>query len=153
MWFSLCISGLAIAVGAQRVYITTSGTEPRPQCTQQSPSPTFSFQPFSYTLNETVRYVFAYPEWDLLSLMSRYAPSVSSPTTTRTFAPAYTDAVRHLTSLSTTTWGNWLPGKTVIRATDTDRYGQAAWSSMWLEAKLENYVCVAILVSTSFHHG
>lgn len=71
----------------------------------------------------------------------RYATSMPSPTTTKTYAPAYTDAVKHFTSLSTTTWGNWLPGQTVISATDTDDpFGQAAWSSMWQAADLQNYV-------------
>lgn len=72
----------------------------------------------------------------------RYATSVPSPTTTRTFAPAYSKAAKLLkTSLSTSTWGSWLPGQTKISATDTaDPYGQAAWSSMWLQADLQNYV-------------
>lgn len=73
----------------------------------------------------------------------RYATSVPSPTTTRTYGPRYTDAVKHFTtSWSTSTWGSWVPGQTVISATDTkDPYGQAAWSSMWLQADLHNYVC------------
>lgn len=79
---------------------------------------------------------------ELPRLRLRYATSMPSPTTTRTYAPAYTDAAKHLTSLSTSTWGSWLPGITRISATDTaDPYGQAAWSSMWLQADLHNYVC------------
>lgn len=46
-----------------------------------------------------------------------------------------------MTSLSTTTWGSFLPGQTVITATDSaDPYGQSAWTSMWLSADLQNYV-------------
>ncbi|KAJ5767803.1 hypothetical protein N7533_000386 [Penicillium manginii] len=72
-----------------------------------------------------------------------------SPTTTKTYAPAYTDAVKHFTSLSTTTWGNWLPGQTVISATDTDDpFGQAAWSSMWQEADLKNYTATGMYSTT-----
>lgn len=71
----------------------------------------------------------------------RYATSVPSPTTTRKYAPAPTKAAALITSLSTTTWGSWLPGETAVAATDThDPYGQAAWSSMWLSADLQNYV-------------
>ena len=73
----------------------------------------------------------------------RYATSVPSPTTTRKYAAPYTDVVKHLTtSWSTSTWGSWVPDQTSISATDTkDPYGQAAWSSMWLQADLHNYVC------------
>ncbi|KAJ5931135.1 CAZyme family GH1 [Penicillium verhagenii] len=82
----------------------------------------------------------------------RYATSVPSPTTTRTFAPAYSKAAKLLTtSLSTSTWGSWLPGQTIISATDTaDPYGQAAWSSMWLHANLQNYTTTGLL-STTVH--
>lgn len=74
-------------------------------------------------------------------LCIRYATSMPPPTTTRFYGPAYTNAAKHLTSLSTSTWGSWLPGHSEISATDTaDPYGQAAWSSMWLEADLHNYV-------------
>lgn len=60
--------------------------------------------------------------------------------------PVYKDAVKHLkTTVSTSTWGNWLPGETAISATDhNDPYGQAAWSSMWLGADLQNYVSIQI---------
>jgi beta-glucosidase/6-phospho-beta-glucosidase/beta-galactosidase len=53
------------------------------------------------------------------------------------------------TTLSTTTWGNWLPNQTVISATDTaNPYGQAAWSSQWLQANLTNYTTVGIYTTT-----
>ncbi|KAJ5129969.1 Glycoside hydrolase family 1 [Penicillium bovifimosum] len=73
-----------------------------------------------------------------------------SPTKTQKFGPVYTDAVKHLTtSLSTSTWGSWLPGQTEISATDTDDpYGQAAWSSMWLQADLHNYTTTGLFSTT-----
>lgn len=118
--------GLAIATQAQEIYLTTTGYTARPHCTKSATSPSYHFKTFSYSLSETVR----------------YATSVPSPTTTKTYAPVYKDAAKHLkSSVSTTTWGDWLPGETVISATDSkDPYGQAAWSSMWLDADLHNYV-------------
>ncbi|KAJ6091194.1 hypothetical protein N7467_003163 [Penicillium canescens] len=129
----LSLTAFAVAIEAQELYLTTTGYAARPQCTKQS-TPNYHFQPFSYTLNETVR----------------YATSVPSPTTTRTYAPAYTDIAKHLTTTwSTSTWGSWLPGQTVISATDTDDpYGQAAWSSMWLQADLHNYTTTGMLSTT-----
>lgn len=83
-------------------------------------------------------------------LRGRYASSMPAPTTTRTYAPAPSDAAKHLTtSLSTSTWGNWLPGQTSITATDTaDPYGQAAWSSLWLNANLQGYTTIGLFSTT-----
>ncbi|KAL4749338.1 hypothetical protein BDW72DRAFT_214146 [Aspergillus terricola var. indicus] len=66
------------------------------------------------------------------------------------FAPGYKEALEiYGTELSTTTWGSWLPGETVISATDTeDKYGQAAWSSQWQAASLVNYTTVGIYTTT-----
>lgn len=79
-----------------------------------------------------------------------YATSVPAPTTTQTYAPPYSEAVKHLTTIpATTTWGNWLPGQTVITATDTDDpYGQAAWSSLWELAAIENYTTTGLYSTT-----
>lgn len=120
------VLGFLAATQAQEVYITTIGYTARPQCSKSTASPSYHFKYFSFSLEETVR----------------HATSIPSPTTTKTYAPAYKDAAKHLkTTVSTTTWGNWLPGETVIRATDReDTYGQAAWSSMWIKADLQNYV-------------
>lgn len=117
---------LTVATQAQEIYLTTTGYTTRSQCTESTASPSYHFKSFSYSLKETVR----------------YATSIPSPTTTKTYAPAYNDAVKHLkTTVSTSTWGNWLPGQTVISASDSDNpYGQSAWSSMWLNAGLQNYV-------------
>lgn len=49
------VAALAVAAEAQEVYITKTGTSARPQCTGTLASPSFHFQPFSYTLKETVR--------------------------------------------------------------------------------------------------
>ncbi|KAJ5301270.1 hypothetical protein PENANT_c023G02248 [Penicillium antarcticum] len=127
------LTTFVVAIKAQELYLTTTGYAARPQCTKQS-NPKYHFQPFSYTLNETVR----------------YATSVPSPTTTKTYAPAYTDVAKHLTTTwSTSTWGSWVPGQTVISATDADDpYGQAAWSSMWFEADLHNYTTTGMFSTT-----
>ncbi|KAL1850540.1 hypothetical protein Plec18170_006825 [Paecilomyces lecythidis] len=119
---------------AQQLYVTTTGYTDRPQCTQLASSPQYRFQPFSYALEETVR----------------YATSVPSPTTTRTYAPPYSSAVKFLTtSPATTTWGNWLPGQMLITETDTDDpYGQAAWSSLWQQVELENYTTTGLYSTT-----
>nr|ATQ35962.1 beta-glucosidase [Talaromyces piceae] len=131
---TLALAAIAAAVQAQEVYITTTGYETRPQCTQPPATPSYRFQPFSFTLNETVR----------------YAIPVPSPTSTPTFGPGYKEALKKLnTTLSTTTWGSWLPGQTVVEATDTsDKYGQAAWSSQWLHASLVNYTTVGLYTTT-----
>ncbi|CAI7655101.1 hypothetical protein PCG10_000514 [Penicillium crustosum] len=130
----ISIAALAVATQAQEVYVTTTGYSARPQCTQSNVTPKYHFQPFSYTLNETVR----------------YATSVPSPTTTRKYAAPYTDVVKQLTtSWSTSTWGSWVPDQTSISATDTkDPYGQAAWSSMWLQADLHNYTTTGLFSTT-----
>ncbi|KAJ5835358.1 CAZyme family GH1 [Penicillium robsamsonii] len=130
----ISLAALAVAIQAQEVYLTTTGYSARPQCTQSNVAPNYHFSPFSYTLNETVR----------------YATSVPPPTTTRKYGPPYTDAVKHLsTSWSTSTWGSWIPEQTIISATDTeDPYGQAAWSSMWLQADLHNYTTTGLFSTT-----
>ncbi|CAG7959230.1 unnamed protein product [Penicillium olsonii] len=125
---------LATGAQAQQLFITTTGYSDRPQCTLPATSPQYSFRPFFFALNETVR----------------YATSVPTPTSTRTYAPPYSEAVKHLvTSPVTTTWGSYLPDHTVITATDTDDpYGQAAWSSLWQNVKLENYTTTGLYSTT-----
>lgn len=49
------ITGLVAAVEAQEIYITTTGTSARPQCTQPTDSPSYYFQQFSFTQKDTVR--------------------------------------------------------------------------------------------------
>jgi len=51
----LGIAGLVAAVEAQEIFHTTKGHSARSQCTQATASPSYYFQPFSFTLNETVR--------------------------------------------------------------------------------------------------
>ncbi|KAI0412171.1 glycoside hydrolase [Xylaria grammica] len=128
------ISLVAAIARAQQLFITTTGHSERPQCTESPASPSYYFQPFSFTLNDTVR----------------YATSVPSPTSTQTYAPPYSEAVKHLsTNLVTTTWGSYLPGHTAINATDTDDpYGQAAWSSLWHNVKLDNYTTTGLYSTT-----
>ncbi|KAI1736968.1 glycoside hydrolase [Xylaria scruposa] len=119
---------------AQQTFITTTGYTDRPQCTLSATLPSYRFQPFSFTLNETVR----------------YATSVPAPTSIRTYGPPYSEAISHLTTIPvTTTWGNYLPENTIITATDTeDPYGQAAWSSLWQNVKLENYTTTGLHSTT-----
>ncbi|KAL4864097.1 hypothetical protein BDV12DRAFT_205927 [Aspergillus spectabilis] len=128
------LAAVLTGASAQELYLTTTGYTARPQCTGPPATPSYRFEEFSFTRNETVR----------------YATSVPSPTTTSTFGPAYDKALETLsTSLSTTTWGSWLPGESTISATDTDdRYGQAAWSSQWLDARLVNYTSVGLYSTT-----
>ncbi|KAL2785383.1 glycoside hydrolase superfamily [Aspergillus keveii] len=127
---------VAVATGAhaQQLYVSTTGYTERAQCTQPPSTPSYRFEAFSFTQNETVR----------------HAIPVPSPTTTHTYAPGYEEAYSILgTSLSTTTWGNLLPNATSISATDTDdTYGQAAWSSLWVEADLANYTSVGLYTTT-----
>lgn len=89
------------------------------------------------------------PNNSLKETNERHATSVPAPTRT-TFGPGYTEALSILgTSLSTTTYGSWLPGQTSISATDTeDPYGQAAWSSQWQDASLVGYTTVGLYTST-----
>ncbi|KAI0968517.1 glycoside hydrolase [Xylaria arbuscula] len=124
---------LATIVQAQQLFITTTGYTER-QCKPSTTSPSYYFQPFSYTLNETVR----------------YATSAPAPTTTRTYGVPYSNAVKHLDSTPvTTTWGNYLPQHTTINATDTsDIYGQAAWSSLWQNVQLDNYTTAGLYSTT-----
>lgn len=51
----ISLAALAVVIQAQEVYLTTTGYFARPQCTQSNVTPDYHFQPFSYTLNETVR--------------------------------------------------------------------------------------------------
>ncbi|KAI0515464.1 glycoside hydrolase [Xylaria bambusicola] len=130
MRFTLA-SSLLVAVQAQQVFITTTGHT----CTPSAVSPSYYFQPFSFTLNDTVR----------------YPTPVPTPTTThQTYAPGYSEAVKCLaTPPATTTWGNYLPGNIAINATDkNDPYGQAAWSSLWQNVKLENYTTIGLYSTT-----
>ncbi|KAI0189867.1 glycoside hydrolase [Astrocystis sublimbata] len=125
---------VATVVRAQQLFVTTTGYTERPQCTPSTTSPSYYSQPFSFTLNDTVR----------------YATSVPAPTSTQTYAQPYSQAVKHLaTPPVTTTWGSYLPEHTAIDATDTDDpYGQAAWSSLWQDVKLDNYTTIGLYSTT-----
>ncbi|PLB49934.1 hypothetical protein P170DRAFT_424371 [Aspergillus steynii IBT 23096] len=88
-------------------------------------------------------------------LEQRYATSVPSPTSTKTYGPAYSDVIQKLPQIPpTTTWGSWLPNHTEILANDTNGpYGQAAWSSLWQQVKLEDYTTTGLYSTTSWHSG
>lgn len=51
----LYIAGFIAAAEAQETYITTTGYTARPQCTSLVAPPSYYFQPFAYTLQDTVR--------------------------------------------------------------------------------------------------
>ncbi|KAL4771067.1 glycoside hydrolase superfamily [Aspergillus nidulans var. acristatus] len=116
------ILALAVAVQGQELYITTTGYAARPECTAAPATPSYR------------------------STVCLCSVSLTG----KTFAPGYKEALEiYGTELSTTTWGSWLPGKTVISATDIeDKYGQAAWSSQWQAASLINYTTVGFYTTT-----
>ncbi|KAL5337517.1 glycoside hydrolase superfamily [Aspergillus crustosus] len=130
----LFLAVVVTGTSAQELYLTITGYTARPQCTAPPATPSYHFEEFQSTQNETVR----------------YATSVPSPTTTHTYGPGYDKALEKLsTSLSTTTWGSWLPGESSISATDTnDQYGQAAWSALWVDAGIVNYTSVGLYSTT-----
>ncbi|CEL06515.1 Putative Beta-1,4-glucosidase (Eurofung) [Aspergillus calidoustus] len=130
----LVLAAVATSAHAQQLYVSIAGYTERAQCTKPPSTPSYRFESFSFTQNETVR----------------QAIPVPSPTTTHAYGPGYEEAYSLLgTSLSTTTWGSWLPNATSISATDTDDlYGQAAWSSLWVQADLANYTSVGLYTTT-----
>ncbi|KAF2137027.1 glycoside hydrolase family 1 protein [Aplosporella prunicola CBS 121167] len=121
---------------AQQVYIPAQGPVSRPQCNAESSyahaTPTYTFGEFSFTQTETVR----------------TATPLPSPTTTATYALPYESLSHLVSSMTTTTWGNWDPNATV-KATDTaDPYGNAAWSAIWERANLPNFTYRGLYSST-----
>jgi len=137
---SLSVLAYLIALGqAQQIYISTTGTSARPQCTARpaqaaqwaSRSPYYSVSSFAFTQNETVR----------------TAVSVPAPTTTTTYAAPYASQSSLVPSLTTTTWGNWNPNDTA--ATDTaNLYGNAAFSSLWQLLNPSNFTFTGIYSTT-----
>lgn len=70
MWSTfLGIAGLAVAAEAQEIFHTTKGPSARSQCAHATNSPSYYFQPFSFTLNETVRWVVYYRNGILVNVM------------------------------------------------------------------------------------
>lgn len=80
---------LAATTQAQQVYISTTGSSPRPSCTScySTASPTYRFTEFSFTQTETYR----------------TATSRPSPTTRATYAEGYEQLSSLVPGLSTTT--------------------------------------------------
>ena len=110
----------AVATQAQQYYISASGPTPRPQC-PANPSqtqPSYAFSSFSFSMNETVR----------------IATSVPAPTTTQTYAAPSDSLASLVPSLSYTTWGKWNPNATTSASDTDDRYGNAAWTALWVHA-------------------
>ncbi|KAF2014363.1 glycoside hydrolase family 1 protein [Aaosphaeria arxii CBS 175.79] len=116
------LGAYAVATTAQQVYIPADGPSSRPNCSQAQATPTYAFSAFSFTQTETVRTA---------------TSVVPGPQTT--YAPPYESLSSLIPSVKTTTWGNWYPN-TTAKASDTDdKYGQAAWSSLWEVAALPNF--------------
>ena len=125
---------LPFAIG-QQIYVTKAGPIARPQCTAAANviSPTFSFAPFNYTLQETVR----------------TATSVKPATTTLTYASPYSVLSTLLPNISTTSWGSWNPNAT-IKAKDTaNPFGHASWTALWERANITNFTSWHGLYSTT----
>ncbi|KAI5803053.1 glycoside hydrolase [Geopyxis carbonaria] len=134
-WISIAL--FAAAASAQQQYVLTTGYTER-SCPTPTAKPSYHFQPFKYTLTETIR----------------YATSVPKPTATKTYAPPYSKLSHLVPNLKTTTYGNYLPTKSGAsaakpKATDThDKYGQAAWTALWEVADLKNYTTLGLYSST-----
>jgi hypothetical protein len=123
----------ASSVLGQQIYITVDGPVSRSQCPSPTSSqPTYTHTPFSYTLNETVR----------------YATSIASSTPTTTYAPDPAVATSLVGSLSYTTWGSWDPNATTTATDTADPYGQAAWTALWEYANPPNFTETSIYSST-----
>lgn len=127
-----CLLTAANFVEAQQIYIPTTGSTARPQCSATATlQPSFTFRNFSFSLSETVR----------------TATSVPSPTTTTTYAPPYSQLSSLLSSVSYTTWGSWNPNGT--NATDTSaQYGNAAWTALWQHANPPNFTETGLYSTT-----
>lgn len=59
---AVLLAGLAAVAQAQQIYLTTTGYTARPECTAAAaaapaskPTPSYRFEEFSFTQNETVR--------------------------------------------------------------------------------------------------
>ncbi|RDW87981.1 glycoside hydrolase family 1 protein [Coleophoma cylindrospora] len=120
--------------GSQEIRITTTGTSERPYCTAPPTSSIdFHYAPFKFSVSDTLR----------------YATSLPQPTATTTYAPPYASLSSILESRSTTTWGSFLPNVKSAIANDTaDKYGQAAWTSLWLAANIVNYTTTGLYSTT-----
>ena len=129
----LSLLGLAASTAGQQVYISAQGPSPRPFCESCTyPTPTYHFTEFSFTQTETYR----------------VATSRPAPSTTLTYASAYSDLSSLVPNLSTTTWGNWDPNATA-QATDTaNPYGNAAWTNLWVSAKIANFTEIPLYTTT-----
>ena len=133
----ILVSGLLVAItAAQQVYINTTGTSSRPNCPQCNAtslvSPSYTFGTFEFTQTETVR----------------TATSRPPPTAISTYAPPYASLSSLVPSLSTTIWGNWNRNATTNPSDHDDPYGQAAWTSQWVKADLQNFTFTGLYSTT-----
>lgn len=116
-------------VSAQQVYVSSNDTMgasacvPAPSATGHSniSVPSYQFSSFGFTLTET----------------TRTATAVSAQATT-TFGSPYEQASSVLPSFATSAWGNYRPAANVTATSDSDPYGQAAFTSVWEAASLPN---------------
>uniref|UniRef100_A0A060T4D0 ARAD1B02354p n=1 Tax=Blastobotrys adeninivorans TaxID=409370 RepID=A0A060T4D0_BLAAD len=112
-------TALAGVAYGQQNYVTVGN-----DVTSRAPAnPTYKHSSFAYTQSTTVR----------------YAVPVPTPASTTTYAKNY-EALKHLIGdVSTSSWGNWYPDATSTPTDTDDRFGQAAFSSMWESANLANF--------------
>lgn len=127
------IAALASSAAAQQVYISANGSSPRPYCSvNHVAAPTYSFGQFSFTQTETYR----------------TATSRPTPTTTHTYASPYSALSTLVPDISTTTWGSWNPNATVQPTDTANKYGEAAWTALWIAANITNFTGTGLYSTT-----
>lgn len=118
---------------AQQVRIGTTSSNPRPSCTKAgSPSPSFTFGNFSFTLSDTLRTAFSV-----------------HPIATTTYAAPPSILTSLLPSISYTTWGSWNPHATVTASDTLNPYGDAAWTALWEFANPPNFTTETSIYSST----
>lgn len=130
---TVCLVALVVLAEAQQIYIHTTGTVPRPQCTSATlVQPSFTFRNFSFSLSTT----------------ARTATSVPSPTASTTYAPPFSEVSSLIANVSYTTWGSWNPNATVTATDTNDPYGNAAWTALWELANPPNFTATGVYSTT-----
>ncbi|KAE8365577.1 glycoside hydrolase superfamily [Aspergillus caelatus] len=136
------ITGLLASLAAsQQLYTTTTGATARPQCmtkdniahsTHPTSSTSYVAGKFRYSASDTVR----------------YATSVPSFTSFTTYAAPSDSLTTLLPSLTYTTWGKWKPSATSNASDTANKYGQAAWTAQWKEARPVGFNQTSVYSST-----
>ena len=132
--FWVAITVLFSSSAAQQVYILANGSVTRTACASCNypASPSYYHTPFSFTQTETYR----------------IATSRPAPTTTYTYASAYSALSTLVPDLSTTSWGSWNPNATAQATDAANPYGKAAWTALWEAANITNFSGIALYSTT-----